>query len=200
MKYSHCFVLTAALLAFVSCIEVETELSFASADSGSLKVSYAIDSRALQIGMFDDGATILPLPLHQRDFEQTAATHPQLELRSYHRAGGNGVTRIDAEYRFESLAALQTALGSRTTVILDATPQGTWFKHALFEGHGGGQRSQEFVDEFLADASFSMTVHAPGPVISSSIGQIDGRLVRLHYTARELLVMEEPLILELVWQ
>ena len=200
MKYSHCFVLTLALLAFVSCIEVETELSFVSADSGSLRVSYAIDSRALQIGMFDDEATILPLPLHQRDFEQTAATHPQLELRSYQRAGGNGTTRIDAEYRFESLAALQTAFGSRTTVVLDATQQGTRLKHVLFEGHGGGQQSQEFVDEFLSDATFSLTVHAPGPIISASIGQIDGRAVRLRYSARELLNVEEALILELVWQ
>jgi len=187
-------------------MELETVLSFQSAHSGTLAVSYVIDSRALEIGMFDPDASILPLPLHQSDFEQTAATHRDLELRSYRLRRHNGVTRIDAEYRFESLEALQIAFGRQNRPVVETGAHGTVMRQQLFSGldRGNGghepQRSQRFVDEFLSDASVAVTVHAPTTISSSNLGAVDGRTLQLRYSASELLRLEAPLILELMWE
>ena len=187
-------------------MELETVLSFQSARTGTLAVSYVIDSRALEIGMFDQDASILPLPLHQSDFEQTASAHPDLQLRSYRRRRHNGVTRIDAEYRFDSLEALQIAFGQQNRPVVETAADGTLMRQQLFGGIDRStngrepQRSQRFVDEFLSDASIAMTVHAPATISSANLGAVDGRTLQLRYSAPELLRLEAPLVLELMWQ
>lgn len=191
----------ATIVALGACVEAETELRFQTDRSGSLAVSYRIDSRALEIGMFDHDAAILPLPLGRRDFEQTAASHPALELRNYRSREENGTTHIEAEYRFESIEALQTALGSRAELSLSRQDGVTVLRHRVFSGFEmpPGEGAVSFADEFFNDARFSIIVHAPATIETSNEGRVDGRTARLEYQAVELLSMERPLVWELSW-
>ena len=191
----------AAVLTLGACVEAETELSFRTDQAGSLALTYRIDSRALQIGMFDSDAAILPLPLGRRDFEQTAAAHPGLELHSYRSRDENGTTRIEAEYRFASIDALQTALGSRADLSLRQEGGSTILRQQLFGGFESepGDRAASFAAEFFNDARFSMTVHAPRTIESHTKGRVEGRTARIEYRAVELLAAEQPLVWELAW-
>jgi hypothetical protein len=203
MKLAKLFVVSAMFVSLSSCVEVRAELTFRTPQTGTLALNYRIDSRALEIGMFDPDATILPLPVARRDFERTASAIGDLELRSYRMRRQNGTTIVDAEYAFWSAAALSTLFAESTPISIETADGQTLFRHRVFDGFpaGVGDSAAGFVDSFLSGGRFSIQVTTPTPILRNSAGVLDNseRTVRLEYTTSDLLMIRDPIVWEVVW-
>ncbi len=195
--------MVATLGMLTSCMELDTRITFRTADSGTIALEYRIDSRVLEIGMFDRDATILPLPVGRRDFEHTVAAIEGLDLRSYRLHERDGVTTVTAELSFGTSEALAEFFGRSSPALVESAGGETRFRHRLFDGFpdGVGESGTRFSDSFFSDASVSVTVTAPSEITNRGSGERSGsgRSVTARFTAAELLASTEPVWIDVTW-
>lgn len=196
-------VMVATLGILTSCMELDTHITFRTADSGTIALEYRIDSRVLEIGMFDRDATILPVPVGRRDFEHTVAAIEGLDLRSYRMRERDGVTTVTAELSFAGGEALSAFFGPASLAVADGGAGAGRFRHLLFDGFpdGVGESGTRFSDSFFSEGSVSFTVTAPGEVVNHGVGDraASGRSVTARFTAAQLLARTEPIWIDVTW-
>ena len=184
-----------------SCVELDTRITFRTAESGSITLDYRIDSRVLAIGMFDDDASILPLPVAQRDFAQTAAAIDGLDLRSYRMREREGVTTVTAELSFATAEALAAFFGPSAPAVVEVGAGETRFRHRLFDGFPDGvaEPGSRFADSFFSDATVRVTVTTPSAMTNHGAGDASGRSVTAEFMASDLLARTQPVWIDVTW-
>ncbi|TVR01836.1 MAG: hypothetical protein EA403_09955 [Spirochaetaceae bacterium] len=196
-------VIVTALGMLTSCVELDTQITFRTAERGTIALAYRIDSRVLEIGMFDRDASIIPLPVGRSDFAQTAAAIDGLELRSYRMRERDGITTVTAELSFATAHALEAFFGPAAPAVVEAGSAETRFRHRLFDGFPDaiGEPGTRFADSFFSDASVSVTVTTPSAVTNHGVGEraASGRSVTARYTAADLLARAEPIWVDVTW-
>ena len=197
-----CLVL-GTLALFVSCIGVETEISFKEDGSGSVVLTYRISRIMVNLGTVEDGE-LIPLPLTEQDFRATVEAVPGLRLRRVTQRADERDVSIRAEIEFDDIEAF-SRIESFTDMpaSLDTANDQTVFRQVITSGNEEDYDSEslEMVDVFFDGYSIAFIISAPRDVVSHNLGDLsaDKRSVTYDVPVVELLRSAEERILEVSW-
>jgi hypothetical protein len=191
-------------IALFSCISIDTEIELKQDGSGTVRLSYTVDKMLVDVGSFDDGSSVIPLPVDEENFRISAAAVPGLSMNSFSQDENDTEIYIDAVLDFSSVEALNTFISAAEDSIVYVSEDGkSVYRHTIFRAPEGGtdEETLAFADSFFSDYELSFRLKSPAAIQSVNRGSIGDEPDSAHYRIplNELLRTEETIIWEVSW-
>jgi len=177
------FPLAAVLVLFLSsCLSVTTDMTLRDSGAGRLQLDYRLNKMAagIQKDSLKD-RNLIPLPVNEQDFVDTAALVPGITLRNYSYREDSEYIYISSQLDFSSTADLTTFLGF--PVVLDTAGGTSRLVMRLFEQEEPvSPETRDILASLFADDSLDFRLTLPGAVTSTSHGSVEGNGRTVAYT------------------
>lgn len=208
MINKHTMFLTAIvviLFSLVSCIDIDTEITFNDNASGFIVINYSVSKSMLNTGNLDSDNSFLPLPLEEQQYIELANRTEGLSLVSFDKKEEGDEILISAKFDFVNIDTLNAAIFSSTQVAdrkINLEKKGSSWHYSQKMVDGNAKIDSESL--LLASALFSdryikIKLNAPSPVTSINVGNADKNSAEVFYTVPDLLASTEPVTWEVVW-
>lgn len=189
-------------LVCMSCIGIDTVINFDPDGGGDILMKYRISNMIADLGQSDD-SDILPFPVNERDFKESAAKIRGLTFRSYNREESADDIIITAGFSFDDTDALCALINSGNSSSLEITKKGdrTYFKQILFNGAEGkiSKDTLDIVRGLFSSYSVSTELDLPSEALTLSGGKADRKKCSVVYSIDEIFSSEGPVVWEVVW-
>jgi len=191
----------------VSCIGIETKITFKEDGSGSASFKYKISQMIMNLGSTEEGEDPIPLPVSDEDFRAAVESADGVEI------SGNVTQTEDEENiyieasvlfdKVESLSAMEDFESMPATLERDGD---RWvFRQVIVPGEIGDAEeeidaeSMGMIEAMFSGYEIAFTVVAPRNIQSASMGEVTGKSVRYAIAMPDLLKQREETVLEVVW-
>jgi hypothetical protein len=193
-----------AAAALASCVGVESTITLSPNGSGTLSLMYRVSQFVADMGSSTTEKTAVPLPLSREDFLRGLQDARGVSLKSFRRTADEKDIIITAELAFDSvdslakLAAFHDALPSLTSTGGRKTFTQPIVKAAAAEMTPD---TLQMIDAFYSDYAVAVRVHAPSPILSSSVGELSADKRTVTYTAsvKDLIVSKRDVVMTVTW-
>ncbi len=162
--------LAAGVVFLVSgCIDLTADMELNTDGSGILRMEYRLARELYEMGVFDQGSSYVPVPLHEEDFRSVETRTEGLSLDRYRIERNDVEVRIRTRIAFEDLDALNNyyspgeerirleTIGNQRRLTVDLHPGAT--------GPVDDQ-TREFAESYLKDFAIRIAVEAPANIQS----------------------------------
>lgn len=187
-----------AVVALSGCLSSDTDVTLDADGSGTIELTYIVDTQAWDTGVFDDSDVARPVPIARTEFQQTADMIEGLELRSHRISRDDDLVTVDARLRFDSPSALERMLG-RGALELDVRDDGGSWRYTVAPGGGSDGEQARLLAEQLAGYTLSFRLRTPAPIVATT-GETDGeRNASFTASLADVATAAEPIVWEVRW-
>jgi hypothetical protein len=193
-------VLAVVVLAFGSCLDIETRIELEDDNTGRLTVEYVVENDLWDLGIFDEESSVRAVPLSERDFRRAARRVEGAELLEYSSSRNEETTQIRAVLSFSSLEALSGLYADGAYAVeIRSDGNGSVYRQEIRSGEEYRIEDTAFLETYLEDYTLSFTIEAPRDVTSSNMGTVveSGREVELSLSLTDYLTDTEPMTWEI---
>ncbi len=186
-------------LTLSGCLDSETSIELERDGSGTITLSYTIDSIAWDTGAVGGEQAGRIVPVTRRDFERTAAQIEGLRLRRYRSQESEQRVEISAVLQFANTDALERFLGPDSVEVQLNESGGRWSQIIAVA------REQDDDDLALARSlepySLVLRLDPPSAVRQVSRGEItpDGRIAGLELGLEEIVLATQAIVWTVEW-
>ncbi|TFG61587.1 MAG: hypothetical protein E4H36_10115 [Spirochaetales bacterium] len=191
-------------LLFFSCLGVQSEIDLNDDGSGTLALTYRVSQMVVNLGTYSGEKSVIPLPLNEADFRNTANRIPDIQVTSFSRKETAEDVIIQTRLNFSTAAGLSAFFAASGNVINFSSSGGqALWKQTIYV------KPQETISldtvnlmkELFKDYEFSLVLKTPKPVISANIGVIsaNGREVLFKQSIPEILGADKDIVWEITW-
>ncbi len=173
----YLIILPLLIILLSSCLSVTTVLEHKASGSGTLTLDYRISKKAAGIQKdAHSGKNLIPLPVNEADFNETASLNPGVSLRNFSETEDSHYVYIQADLEYETLDDLEPFLG----IPVDYSRSGDVNRLVLTFLDPDTQldaESKAILGSLFAEDRLVFEMSFPSAVRSSTYGSIDGRTV-----------------------
>ena len=204
-KYFKLIFLLFVILILVSCIGIDTNISFNKDGSGKLSIQYKISKMVVNLGASNEEALIVPLPVSKDDFKRSIEKTKGLELLNFKQSEDEDNIYITAVIGFNKIENFKEMKGFNS---MPATlkKQGDLFlfsqRIATKPEHIPDKDSLKMIDALFKGYKISFTIKAPKEIQSHNMGNLspDKRTLTYSIPVAELVRIKKDTYLNLSWQ
>jgi hypothetical protein len=156
--------LLVAVLLLSGCVDLTARMELNGDGSGTLQLKYRLSSELWEMGVFDQGSSYVPVPLHEEDFRRVVAGMDGLELSSYRIERNETEVRIRSRIAFESIDALNRYYSpGEQRIRLEGSDAGHRFTIDLHPGVDAAldEQTRSFAETYLSDYHIRIEVQTP---------------------------------------
>jgi len=203
-KYFKLIFLISIILILVSCIGVETTISFNENGSGKLSIKYRISKMVVNLGSSDEETPVVPLPVSEKDFKRSIESAQGLTLLSFKQSEDENDIYITANIGFDKIENFKEMKGfSSMPATLKQKGNSFSFSQRIASKPEEipDKDSLEMIDTLFKGYKISFTVTAPKEIQSHNLGTLsaDKKSVTYSVPVTDLLKIKEDIYLTLAW-
>ncbi len=199
-----CFLLSVfSLSMLVSCINIDTEITFRQDLTGEALIRYSILKSAVNIGKIDKNDSFLPLPVEEQRYRDKAERTNGLELRSFKKEETDEEIYITVRYDFKNMEALNAIISNTAGKKIDIQKRAdrTYYTQEIYSNKGTlpSEETLNITESLFADRYIKIKVTAPAAVKSVNTGSSSGNNAEVVFKLPELLASASPVVWEIIW-
>jgi hypothetical protein len=196
--------LLAATLLLSSCLAIESRIAIRADGSGTLSLTYRVSQFVADLGRSSADKSVVPLPVYREDFERGLRGVQGVTLKSFRRSVDEKDITISAELSFDSVDSLDRIAAFRDAPAhLTSSGGRHTFSQLVVKGATGdlSEDTLQMIDTFFDGYAVTLTVEAPSPVQSHSLGALAPDRKQVTYTApvKDLVASKKDVVFEVSW-
>jgi len=197
------------LTLLTGCIDIESNLTFTDADSGTVEFNYRMYTELYRATAHESDNSQPMVPVLESDFKRLARMHPDLELLSYSMSEDADHVHITVSMAFQSIGGLNFAFGGGDVVTVETTNGRVTVIQEFGKNNADGESrtaaaygsADEVFSELVEGYRFVNRINTPVDIhqVAPQPAEQTARAVEFELPLSRLLNVQESLQFEVSW-